>query len=500
MIRKDFIISELKYRYPEIRESIRNPREAVGRPLFFENGERQFGSHIVICFANELNSIHADAQSEALFLCIGDPEQSIIDSLDLCIFPGDTESRGLFNFIQRLFDRLDEWRQRMKTISESEDDITVLLNCAADMVQNPLWLCDEKLHMIARSGRTIELQNDSEVFESYKMCESFLNVLKVHGGNSLHFSEAGLSECFVLPVQSVSTIFYIICIASERPFYGSDDVVLENLGGFAKLMISEHRFSTRAPRFDSRLDEIEKCLCNLLDHTEQQEGAALHALDDLGWNEQKKYYFVAAEPISGKTKQSSLNTLCDQIENMIPECCVFYRPPYLVMVAQNSEKFNDQSIDVLNEFGEREGVHFGAGPALAGFNNLDLRLAIAIETLNRSNEKAAATFSDVAEEYFCDLAVSKYPIDFICLPSVGDMAEYDKKHGTKYLETVECYFQNRFNAVKTASDLFIHRSTFLYRLEKIKEQFGLDLEAEMKTPIHMLLSLRLVEKQKTSTL
>jgi DNA-binding PucR family transcriptional regulator len=50
--------------------------------------------------------------------------------------------------------------------------------------------------------------------------------------------------------------------------------------------------------------------------------------------------------------------------------------------------------------------------------------------------------------------------------------------------------------VKTANALFIHRSTFLYRLERIQTQFGLRLEGDLSTTLHFLLSLRLAEQMK----
>jgi DNA-binding PucR family transcriptional regulator len=75
------------------------------------------------------------------------------------------------------------------------------------------------------------------------------------------------------------------------------------------------------------------------------------------------------------------------------------------------------------------------------------------------------------------------------------MAAYDREHETNYIETADRYVKNRFNAVKTANELFIHRSTFLYRLERIKAQFGLDLEAEITAPLHLFLSLQYMKKE-----
>jgi carbohydrate diacid regulator len=47
-------------------------------------------------------------------------------------------------------------------------------------------------------------------------------------------------------------------------------------------------------------------------------------------------------------------------------------------------------------------------------------------------------------------------------------------HGTllKYKETLECFFSNDFNMQQTSEELFIHRNTLIYRLNKIVEDTG----------------------------
>ena len=55
------------------------------------------------------------------------------------------------------------------------------------------------------------------------------------------------------------------------------------------------------------------------------------------------------------------------------------------------------------------------------------------------------------------------------------LLDYDLKHGTELVKTLEVYFNNCRNSVNTASDLFIHRNTLLYRLEQISKILDLDL-------------------------
>ena len=78
------------------------------------------------------------------------------------------------------------------------------------------------------------------------------------------------------------------------------------------------------------------------------------------------------------------------------------------------------------------------------------------------------------------------------LQKVRLLWEYDKEHQTEFYKTLKVYLENNENAVKSARKLFIHRSTFLYRLERIKEMTGLDLN-DPNMHLYCLLSYRILE-------
>ncbi|TGE33460.1 PucR family transcriptional regulator [Desulfosporosinus sp. Sb-LF] len=56
------------------------------------------------------------------------------------------------------------------------------------------------------------------------------------------------------------------------------------------------------------------------------------------------------------------------------------------------------------------------------------------------------------------------------------LIEYDKANETDLLKTLEIFLECNGNASKAAKKLFIHYKTILYRLERIKEITGMDLE------------------------
>ncbi len=59
---------------------------------------------------------------------------------------------------------------------------------------------------------------------------------------------------------------------------------------------------------------------------------------------------------------------------------------------------------------------------------------------------------------------------------LGDLGRYHSENGGNLLETLEAYLENGCNAKLTARKLFIHYNTMLYRLEKIQQILGMELE------------------------
>jgi purine catabolism regulator len=59
---------------------------------------------------------------------------------------------------------------------------------------------------------------------------------------------------------------------------------------------------------------------------------------------------------------------------------------------------------------------------------------------------------------------------------VGPLVEYDQRHRSSLMETIIAYFAHHANVSQTAEALYIHRNTLSYRLDRIQELTGQDLE------------------------
>ncbi|MCD8249569.1 MAG: helix-turn-helix domain-containing protein, partial [Lachnospiraceae bacterium] len=72
------------------------------------------------------------------------------------------------------------------------------------------------------------------------------------------------------------------------------------------------------------------------------------------------------------------------------------------------------------------------------------------------------------------------------------LEKYDRKHGTSLRETLRVYLDHDRNLARTSDELYIHRSTLQYRLEKIENLTGFDL-SDPETRFQLLFTYRLLD-------
>ncbi|MEA2598833.1 MAG: PucR family transcriptional regulator, purine catabolism regulatory protein [Thermomicrobiales bacterium] len=72
--------------------------------------------------------------------------------------------------------------------------------------------------------------------------------------------------------------------------------------------------------------------------------------------------------------------------------------------------------------------------------------------------------------------------------ALGTLVEYDRAHGAELLRTLEAFFAARCGPKEAAAILGVHRNTVLYRLDRVRELTGLDLDdADVRLRLHLAL-------------
>ena len=86
-----------------------------------------------------------------------------------------------------------------------------------------------------------------------------------------------------------------------------------------------------------------------------------------------------------------------------------------------------------------------------------------------------------------DMELARYA----CQVDINNLWEAGKPDGGERVETLRAYLSNERSLVKAANELFIHRNTLVYRVNKILETLLCDLD-DSYTREYMQLSIRVL--------
>ena len=85
-------------------------------------------------------------------------------------------------------------------------------------------------------------------------------------------------------------------------------------------------------------------------------------------------------------------------------------------------------------------------------------------------------FEDYALRGLVMNSVQDMRLELLFPEGLRRLVNHDKNSSTSYIETLRVYLENNLSIAKTSSDLFVHRSTLMERLARIKRELSLDLD------------------------
>lgn len=101
----------------------------------------------------------------------------------------------------------------------------------------------------------------------------------------------------------------------------------------------------------------------------------------------------------------------------------------------------------------------------------------AIRLMQKFNSKGDVShFDDYSVYHFLDSNIKDIELEDFFLKRLGKLYEHDQEFGTSLMVTLDNYFLYNQNVSEAAKAMFIHRNTFIYRIEKIKEILNMDLK------------------------
>lgn len=214
------------------------------------------------------------------------------------------------------------------------------------------------------------------------------------------------------------------------------------------------------------------------------------------------HYYILVKCVYGKSIPAgalSFQELGAVIENSFSAVRTFVSDDglYCIVNRNLNDMIRTRHIrEVLTPIGRKNGFIFGSSNGIIGLDKLvhyrrQPDLAIKYGLLFHP-EKNFYQYSNYMVFHLIDSCNQFTNLEAFIHPSVKLLWELDQKNGTEYVKTLMAYVNSDRMVSKASEELFIHRNTFNYRFEKIKDITCIEFNNE-ETILQIILSCHIVE-------
>ena len=182
----------------------------------------------------------------------------------------------------------------------------------------------------------------------------------------------------------------------------------------------------------------------------------------------------------------------ESLQAYIPESTSVFYDKQLVILMKSEEECDYQK---LNQFLHSSSLTMGISDPFEDLYQLKTYLKQAQAALRLGAlvyQDSQISFYERCKPYHMFERFETNELLRYCHHLVLKLKHYDEKNDTSYVETLRAYLLFQKSIQKTANYLYVHRNTINYRIQKIKEIMGVDLD-QYDLDAHMLQSCEIIQ-------
>lgn len=414
----------------------------------------------------------------------------------------------IFNRIAEIFDRFNQWEQELHQYEGDYDNLRNMLTCSRHILGGTLTLVDNNFNLLAFTNDLLQRQNyydsstpnrtpqqlieaaleDPEYRSSVSKRQVFLYPEYHCDGNAL---------CCNLFRENEDVYFARLILMNDSNRYSGAQAYLLRF-------LSEriHRTLSRVSLI-SMVNSAYQNLGDLIRRTLKEPpshiSAVVPTLQGISWDIRDNYVVaVLSNPFERHTAIQD-RSFCNQLEIILEETCAIIYENNIVLVSNISKNstLQKESFDrQLTVFLRENLFKAGISNCIRDFSGLSTGYHEALAALELGNAKNPSLwcyhFNNYTIDYIIQSSTREIPFKDLVDERLLLLKEYDRKNSSQLFETLKTYIQYKYNVTRSSEALYIHRTTFLSRLDRIFRLTRLDLD-DWDTRLLLMLSIRVLE-------
>lgn len=335
-----------------------------------------------------------------------------------------------------------------------------------------------------------------QVLEEFKFDTDYDHTYAQQGCQLWH-NASGTGQCLYVNLWEDSRYLgRLLMLGSDAPFRRRDYLLAEVLAQRAGFLLRQPKHPDRRPY--RNLDDLMELF---LEGERWEPGELRFLLDTLAWKEDDPLLCIRLQSQQEEISEVLGHVLHSDLFRFFPNSYIMYlgRQQCLVVNLARS-KFQPTELHYrLSPLCRDYCLYAGVSAPVAGIRALHQaarQADIALEqAFFQKNQEWILFFSDCALDYMLKSLGGDLEPRYLAAAEWFTLLAYDEARGTRYFDTLKTFLLLERDIPKTAQALIIHRTTLLYRIQKILDLTGLDLENPDQR-LYLLLSLRLLEQRR----
>ena len=489
----DLRIISSKLRRNIIKLHISNPARTLLSARLLTPDMRQFSNNAVyVGRTDDVLSMLKSGLPTSL-ICVGHAETRFPAELTGHNFMvvDDGNAIDVLNEIQGIFDFFNEIDAELLHEIVSERKLQDILDKCTLFFNNPVYIFDSAFRMIAYSSDFTDPEWTDPKATGYLRPE-VINLLKKQDilGQDAHLVKAESIPPF-LSVSIHDNDGKIGTVGVRQVTSKINENQLSLLQHIAQVLTAAVQ-KEHYVRY-VKASQMNRFMFDILNGTAYDSNLIVHYLSNLGWKINDNYYVFKIIPDPKDIHGGSVKFSGEMIKNMFTGSILLELQDELALVV-NTQFCRDTLKDAfssLNDFLSRRNFVCGASSLFRDFSWFYEQYRLAQTAIDigclMDPENKLFLYDNYVMPHMISMCDQIFNVKMICHQEAIVLHEYDKVNSNNYFYCLYLYLVNERSLLSTSKKLNIHRSTLIYRLNKISEIINIDLD-DQQTRMHMIYS------------
>lgn len=395
----------------------------------------------------------------------------------------------IFTDMQKVFDLYAGWNWDLQTAVEKSNPLDSMLEASIPVFRNPVFIHDTNFFVLSdphhiptmskweKDPRTGRDMVSVSTINDFRTDMEYLNGLKAREPVMFSANQTGYRILFRNLWVNNHYMGRILIDEVENVIQPGDYYALDFLGDVVGKYVREKKIV-----WLSMGNDVDEFFADFLSEKLVDDRQAMTYLQYLEWKRDDSYYCMRLVTDQKEFNLLSADAILGQIDTALPESVSLYYDNSITVII-NLTTTGGTIADVISRLAIiiRESLlKVGVSSEIQDFFMIPKayqQCRIALDYGNLSSSMYWYYYFDsYVLDYIYDCAGREMPVELLNSSALRKLKTYDAENNTEFYHTLMVYLKYERNVLRTSKELFIHRSTLSYRLDRIKKLINVDLD------------------------